>query len=230
MSDLVKLTGAEIRQGRKRPLCADAYHIHTTDTAVIGVVVDGTGSTAEVAEHARHTAYLAARTAAHRTPVEAIFTAHQVSGDGKPSGTITVAASIGDGHWNLAWAGDSPAYGLCDGTWRQLTFPHHAATLAELGWMDAETAAAHPRALYNNLSGVGVYGITGRQVKADGLVLTSDGAAITTTKVPDVLGRLHAQNPEPQAFAEALATEAAETCGDDITALVLFHPDKAEGR
>lgn len=230
MPDLAKLTGGQSRQGRKRLLCADAHHIHAADAAVIGVVVDGTGSTAEVAEHARHVAYLAARTAVHRSPVEAVFTAHQVSGDGKPSGTIIVAASIGSGHWNLAWAGDSPAYGLCDGRWQQLTFPHHAAVLADLGWMDAEVAAARPRALYNSLSGVGVYGITGRQIKADVLVLTSDGAAITTERVAKVLSRLHAENPEPQPFAEALVAQAAETCGDDITAVVLFHPDTAEGR
>ncbi|MCE6994686.1 SpoIIE family protein phosphatase [Saccharothrix sp. S26] len=221
--------GAATSQGPSRPLNADAcaHHLHRGTFAA--AVVDGTGSTPEVADFARVAASVAARVAARQTPVLGVVAAAAAYADHDdevgPNGAIVVASVREGGYWRIAYAGDSSAYGLKDdGTVRRFTTPHTLGEeLRQQGVAETE-AAAHDHKLRHNLGRVPLYGVEGFEAVADLLVLASDGLKLPHDEFERLLG---AHGHDPQRCAEELVVAArAHGSRDDVTVLVIPHPDR----
>ncbi|MFE2757312.1 PP2C family protein-serine/threonine phosphatase [Actinosynnema sp. NPDC059335] len=205
------LLGAATSRGPSRPRNADAHAQHTFRGTFAAAVVDGTGSTPEVADFARVAADVAARTAARQTPVLGVVVASIPYADFEadhlqPNGAIVVASVRAGGYWRIAHAGDSSAYGLKDdGTLHRFTTPHTLGEeLRQQGVPDAE-AAAHDHKLRHNVGRVPLYGVEGFEAVARLLVLASDGL-----KVPHEVfrGLLLDHGHDPQRCAEELLAAA----------------------
>ncbi|MFI9010714.1 PP2C family protein-serine/threonine phosphatase [Actinosynnema sp. NPDC053489] len=223
--------GAATSRGPSRPLNADAHALHWHRGTLAAAVVDGTGSTPEVAEFARVTSAVAARVAARETPVlgvvaaSAPYTDLEDAGGAGPNGAIVVASVRRGGYWRIAHAGDSSAYGLKeDGSLHRFTTPHTLGEeLRQRGVPDAE-AAAHDHKLRHNAGRVPLYGVEGVQAVAGLLVLASDGLKLPHERFR---GLLVAHGHDPQRCAEELVDAArAHGSRDDVTVLVIPHPDR----
>ncbi|WP_447003287.1 PP2C family protein-serine/threonine phosphatase [Saccharothrix isguenensis] len=224
--------GAATSRGPARPLNADAHVHHRHRGTFAAAVVDGTGSTPEVADFAHVAASVAARTAARETPVLGVIAAaipyadpDPEDGSARPNGAIVVASVRAGGYWRIAYAGDSSAYGLKDdGTVHRFTTPH---TLGEemrrQGAPEAE-AAAHDHKLRHSLGRVPIDGVEGFEAVAGLLVLASDGLKLPHEELADMLLE---HGDDPQRCAEELVAAArARGSRDDITVLVIPHPDR----
>ncbi|MFJ6675467.1 PP2C family protein-serine/threonine phosphatase [Actinosynnema sp. NPDC091369] len=221
--------GVATSRGPNRPLNADAHAQHSYRGTFAAAVVDGTGSTPEVADFAHVAASVAARVAARGTPVLGVVAAaapyaEDEEEDG-PSGAIVVASVRRNGYWRIAHAGDSTAYGLKgDGTLRRFTTPH---TLGEemrhQGVPDAE-AAAHDHKLRHDLGRVPLYGVEGFEAIADLLVLASDGLKVPHEELERLLAT-HGHHPQ-RCAEELVAAARAHGSRDDVTVLVIPHPDR----
>ncbi|MER5263750.1 hypothetical protein ABTZ99_16925 [Actinosynnema sp. NPDC002837] len=223
--------GVATSQGPNRPLNADAHALHRHRGTFAAAVVDGTGSTPEVAHFARVAASVAARVAARETPVLGIVTAAIPYAEGddddsaEPNGAIVVASVRAGGYWRVAYAGDSSAYGLKDdGTLRRFTTPHTLGEeMRQQGVPEAE-AAAHDHKLRHNLGRVPIYGVEGFEAVARLLVLASDGLKLPLDEFRDLLLE---HGDDPQRCAEELvAATRARGSRDDVTVLVIPHPDR----
>lgn len=229
-ADTRVLPGAATSRGPNRPRNADAHAQHWFRGTFAAAVVDGVGSTPEVAEFSRVAAAVAARVAARETPVLGVVAAATPYSDqddhgAEPSGAIVVASVRPGGHWRVAYAGDSSAYGLKDdGTLHRFTTPHTLGEeLRQQGVPDAE-AVAHDHKLRHHLGRVPLYGVEGFEAVARLLVLASDGLKVPHEQVRALLLR---HGDDPQRCADELLTAArAHGSRDDVTVLVIPHPDR----
>ncbi|MCP2259570.1 Serine/threonine protein phosphatase PrpC [Streptoalloteichus tenebrarius] len=220
--------GAASEKGPKRPLNADAYahHVHNGRLAV--AVVDGTGSTPEVARLARMAADFSATTAAMTAPARAIMDASRLTGEpptldpSTPTGSVVVAAAWPD-IWYVAWAGDAAAYGWNDdedGVWR-LTTPHtHGQLLRDQGEPE-ETARRHDHQPYNSLAAAPFVGVSAVSTEAKWIVLASDGLRLEESAIEAFL-KENVDNA--RLAAELLVKAGREKSNDDTTAVVVQHP------
>ncbi|WP_461125167.1 PP2C family protein-serine/threonine phosphatase [Saccharothrix stipae] len=217
-------------RGPNRPLNADAHAWHWYRGTFAAAVVDGIGSTPEVAEFAGVAASVAARMAARETPVLGVVAAATPYADHEadhvqPNGAIVVASVRVGGHWRVAYAGDSSAYGLKDdGTLHRFTTPHTLGEeLRSQGAPEAE-AAAHDHKLRHSLGRVSLYGVEGFEATARLLVLASDGLKLPRE---ELRGLLLEHGDDPQRCADALLAAARERGSrDDVTVLIIPHPDR----
>ncbi|MFE9751583.1 PP2C family protein-serine/threonine phosphatase [Saccharothrix saharensis] len=219
--------GVATSRGPNRPLNADAHARHCYRGTFAAAVVDGTGSTPEVADFAHVAASVAARVAARETPVLGVVAAaapYAEDEDG-PSGAIVVASVRRDGYWRIAHAGDSTAYGLRDdGTVRRFTTPHTLGEeMRQQGVPDAE-ATAHDHKLRHDLGRVPLYGVEGFEAIADLLVLASDGLKVPHEELERLLAT-HGHHPQ-RCAEELVAAARAHGSRDDVTVLVIPHPDR----
>ncbi|MDQ3953070.1 MAG: protein phosphatase 2C domain-containing protein, partial [Actinomycetota bacterium] len=134
---------------------------------------------------------------------------------------------------HIAHVGDSRAYLLRDGSFRQLTEDH---TLVERmvreGRLSAEEAANHPqRSIITRALGVDanvqVDVLEERLDEGDKILLTSDGltAMVDPSEIAAVLGR----EDDPQAAADSLVAMANDAGGEDnVTVLVLHVRDDGQ--
>ncbi|MEU4805730.1 hypothetical protein [Actinosynnema sp. NPDC023587] len=226
--------GTATSRGPRREVNADAHAlaVHGGVTAV--AVVDGTGSTPEVADFARVAATVAVGVAARRfSPVLGVVAAGEVYGDpvagsARPDGAIVVAAAAAGRYWRIAWAGDSAAYGLKDdGTLHRFTTPHTQGQLLRDQGADEQEARGHDHQLLHSLGGVPVGGVEATEAVARLLVLASDGLTLPDD---EFLALLADHGHEPQTCAERLVTASRKHSADDITVVVIPHPDTQEGR
>ncbi|MCP2262665.1 Serine/threonine protein phosphatase PrpC, partial [Streptoalloteichus tenebrarius] len=224
-------------KGPKRPLNADAYahHVHNGRLAV--AVVDGTGSTPEVAEFAQLAAQVAARVAARRTPVWGVMAAAELCADPTgahpgpvTNGAIVVATAMPDREWLIAWSGDSDAYGWdADdrGVWR-LTTPHtEGQRMREAGEADEE-ARRHDNVLLRSLRTAPTDGIDAVRSEARYLILASDG--LHRLPADEMAAILTEHSDDPETCAQQLVKAGREHSNDDITVLVLQHPHPKDER
>ena len=106
--------GAATSQGPNRPLNADAHARYSYRGTFAAAVVDGIGSTPEVADFARATAAVAARMAARETSVIGVVAAAtpytDLDDDSTELGGAIVVASVRAGEdWRIAYAGPEDA-------------------------------------------------------------------------------------------------------------------------
>ena len=128
---------------------------------------------------------------------------------------------------HIAHVGDSRAYLLRDGSFRQLTQDH---TLVERmvreGRLSAEEAANHPqRNIITRTLGVEanvqVDVLEERLAQGDRILITSDG--LTSMVGSDEIGRVLGAEDDPQAAADRLVEMANDAGGEDnVTVLVLY--------
>ncbi|MEV0675237.1 hypothetical protein AB0I60_01810 [Actinosynnema sp. NPDC050436] len=223
---LVSVTGA------RRPRNCDRAAHEVVGGVVAGAVVDGSGSTPESARLAADAAPVAARvTARRRSPVHGIATASELCFDpddplSGATGAIVAAVSRPGLRWLVGWAGDSTATAVRDdGRAHRVTTPHTYGQKLRARGEQESVARTHDHRLVNDLARVGWYGVSGVEVTKPTpvLVLASDGLKITVEQVAGIA----ADHPaDPGACARALVSAAqAAGSGDDITVLVLHHPD-----
>ncbi|TQM84000.1 serine/threonine protein phosphatase PrpC [Saccharothrix saharensis] len=222
--------GVATSRGPNRPLNADAHAHDSHRGTFAAAVVDGIGSTPEVADFARAAAVVAARMAARGTPVLGVVAAAAPYADpdddrAEPGGAIVVASVRAGEHWRVAYAGDSAAYGLKDdGTLSRFTTPHTLGEeLRQQGVPDTE-AAAHDHKLRHHVGRVPLYGVEGFEATARLLVLASDGLKVPHDELRTLLLD---HGDDPQRCAEhLLAAARARGSRDDVTVLVIPHPDR----
>ncbi|SHF14034.1 PP2C family protein-serine/threonine phosphatase [Streptoalloteichus hindustanus] len=224
--------GVATEKGPRRPLNADAHAHHQFHDRLAVAIVDGTGSTPEVAEFAQLAAATAVRIAARRTPVWGVMAAAELCEDptediSSPSGAIVVATALPGRYWQIAWAGDSAAYRWAtDGSVKRVTNPHTQGELLRARGASEEDARRVDHRIMNSLDLAHVYGVWGMCVRSRLLVLASDGLhRLPETEIATVLQE-HASDPEM--CAQQLVKAARERSSDDITALVVPHP-QADG-
>mgnify|MGYP006190464023 CR=1 FL=1 len=133
------------------------------------------------------------------------------------------------GHtWSVTFLenrGDSAAYGLKDdGTLSRFTTPHTLGEeLRQQGVPDTE-AAAHDHKLRHHVGRVPLYGVEGFEATARLLVLASDGLKVPHDELRTLLLD---HGDDPQRCAEhLLAAARARGSRDDVTVLVIPHPDR----
>lgn len=220
------------RQG-VRPFNADAAAIHhMSGTDVVGAaVVDGIGSSAEIAETSRICAEVAARVGARRTATIGILAAAElVSAPAasaiSPDGVAVLAVAEPGQDTAIAWTGDARAYGW-DGTQlRQLTTDQTVGEWLRQnnggGDLDA-LAAHHDNWIRSSLGRCTVATVHACSTDAPLVLLTSDGVHDQVEHdVLEDLVRMFAN--EPCTLANAVVGEAAADAGgyrDDATVIVL---------
>ncbi len=139
--------------------------------------------------------------------------------------TLTVAYSVGN-HAFVVHAGDSRAYLLRDGRFRQITRDHTLAqSLADAGKIPAESVGAHSgRHVLVNFAGGPRRGIepevgTLELMEGDRLLLCTDGLTgmVTDPEIVAVLNKHH----DPKLAAQALIERALDKGGrDNVTVLI----------
>ncbi|MCP2261619.1 protein phosphatase [Streptoalloteichus tenebrarius] len=229
-SDLV--VGHATEKGPKRPLNADAAAHHVHGGRLAAAIVDGTGSTAEVADLAGLAATTAVRVAARRTPVLGIVAASELCADAEnelptPDGAIVVAATRPGRRWLVAWAGDSVAYAATDGQVKRVTNPHTRGHLLRVKGAAEEEARRADHQLMHSLARVPVYGVWAMEAQSDMLVLASDG--LHRLPATEMTGILAAHACDPEMCAQQLVKAGRQHSNDDITVMVLPHPETPPG-
>lgn len=133
---------------------------------------------------------------------------------------------------HIAHVGDSRAYLLRDGSFRQLTEDH---TLVERmvreGRLSAEEAANHPqRSIITRALGVDsnvqVDVLEEPLAKGDRILLTSDG--LTGMVEPDEIARVLDGEEDPQAAADRLVAMANDAGGEDNVTVLVLHVGKTQ--
>lgn len=223
--------GAVTEQGPPRLLCADAHATHIYNDTLAAVVIDGTGSTPEVADFAAKAAWAAARVAArHDDPGYAILYAAELNADPdagrdaplpEPDGAIVVATADPKTGWRIATAGDCKAFTFDGHRVQRLTEDHTVgALLRRLGVSD-EVAGSHDCQLMHSLGRARPGTVPAARTKDRVVVLGSDGLKLSEKQILKILLD-HAA--DPAAAAHDLVAAAREHTTDDITALVALRP------
>jgi len=223
--------------GLKRDHNEDCYE---ADAALgLWLVADGVGghSNGEVASAIVGNT-IKADLAVGKSLVEAIQHAHSAvleeirARDGKSNmGSTVVALTLSEGHYDIAWVGDSRAY-LFDGELTQLTRDHSpVGDMLASGAITAEQAANHPKrhVLSQSLGisesvSVAPDSVSGRLKAGQQILLCTDGLTdeLSDRAIADQL--LGHTNPKSQ--VDALVNAALSRGGNDnITALIIGSPD-----
>lgn len=131
---------------------------------------------------------------------------------------------------HIAHVGDSRAYLLRDGSFRQLTEDH---TLVERmvreGRLSAEEAANHPqRSIITRALGVDanvqVDVLEEQLAKGDRILITSDG--LTSMVEPDAIAQVLDAEEDPQSAADRLVEMANDAGGEDNVTVLVLHVGK----
>lgn len=220
------LLGSASSQGPHRPVNADAHAHHKYNDRLAIAVVDGTGSTPEVAAFATIAAETAVRVAARRTPVWAVAAAAELCADPRvdfpqPDGAIIVATAELSGNWLIAWAGDCVAYTYDHEIVRRVSTPHNHGELLRHQGVPEQEARAHDHELYHSVARVPVRGISAVETDSPVLIISSDGLRLTPEELADVLTR---HDDDLPTCAQELVTSARKHTADDITVVIAVHP------
>ncbi|SHF85067.1 PP2C family protein-serine/threonine phosphatase [Streptoalloteichus hindustanus] len=221
--------GVATEKGPKRPLNADAHAHHQFHDRLAVAIVDGTGSTPEVAEFAQLAAATAVRIAARRTPVRGVMIAAELCEDPAvehpaPSGTIVVATMLPNGESLVAWAGDAAAYGYDPEKQEvtRLTTPHTQGQMLREEGLSDEEARKYDNVITNSLARASYHGVESFVTHRPLLILASDGIhRLTDSELTDIV-REHSGDPEM--CAQQIVKAGREKSRDDITVLVVPHP------
>lgn len=230
--------GVATDRGPRRRLNADAFAAHRFGDTQAVVVLDGSGSTPEVAEFAGNAAWVAARVAARKGPSYAILHAAELNanpdngpGTGsdaglpEPDGAIVVATVHPTAGWSIAYAGgDCAAFSVHDGHARRVTRAHTVGqVLRDLGQPD-DVATGRDHLLIHSLGRARPGTVPLRRFQTPIVVLGSDGLKLTEAQIAEVIGDHHADPAAAAAIASDLVAAARPRSTDDITALVAFAP------
>jgi PPM family protein phosphatase len=222
-------TAVASRQGT-RAYYSDAPVVHRLphSEVVAAAIVDGIGSSAEVAEFAQLAAQVAARVGARKTARLGVLAAAELveapgGTDIEPDGVAVLAVLAPDGVVSVAWTGDSRAYAWRDGELVQLTGDMTIGTYLRSNGFPLPDDAPHDNWLATSLGRSSVATVHHIRSETDLLVLTSDGVHKQTAheRMAEIVAA-HADHP--QALADELVAAAgtdADGYRDDATAVVL---------
>lgn len=221
------------RQGvRDHNADAGAIH-HVPGTAIVGAaVVDGIGSSLEIAETSRICAEVAARVGARRTATIGILAAAELvaapaAAEVTVDGVAVLAVAEPGQDTAIAWTGDARAYGWDGTTLRQLTTDHTVGEWLRQndggGDLDA-LARHHDNWVRSSLGHCTIGTVHACATDAPVILLTSDGVH---DQVPhEVLIELvRARAHDPQTLANGIVAAAVEDedgYRDDATVVVLM--------
>ncbi len=230
--------GADTHTGNYREHNQDRVHLDAH--LPLALVLDGMGGqpagerAAELGatatcdylhEHYSHTNAAAALAAALRTANDRLCAWHDEAPENRNSGACVVAALVCEGRVHVAWAGDSMAYLVRDGTAKRLTRPHDLRrALVEAGTY-TEAEANEMRGGFQLWRYLGCSEFRSDAVSfdprpGDQLVLATDGvwALLGEEGIAAVCGA----SADPTSCAEALIELALGTGSrDNCTAAVL---------
>lgn len=208
----------------------DATAVHSTNATTSVAVIDGIGSTPEVAHTANLLAEVSARVAARRGPVAGVLAAHGlISGPGpetpKPNAVGAVAVVYPSDHAIVtAYVGDCRVYSWKEGVLTRHTVDHTVGELLRMVGVDEHQAVLHDNWVRTSIGNATVDSVPVVDVVADVVILTSDGIhkVLTDTEIAVVAAR---NANDPQSLADALVSAALTAPSDDqrdnATALVL---------
>jgi protein phosphatase len=218
------------RQGTRTFNC-DAAVIHQVADAgpVAAAVIDGIGSSAEVAAYANLAAQVAARVGARRGAILGVLAAADLNTGPagtriEPDGVAALAIAYPDGATSIAWTGDSRAYGYDGRQLHQLTTDMTVADYLRANGFPVEATIAHEDWIRTSLGRSTINTVHHTGVEHRLILLTSDGVhkQITDEHLTDIV-RAHAGHG-PAALAEAIVNAPQtddEGYRDDATAIVL---------
>ena len=222
------VVGCTSEKGPKRPLNADAFAEHHFHDQLAIAVVDGTGSTPEVAEFATLAAQVAVRVAARQTPMLAVLATSELNADPtarfpKPDGAIVVATAEPGGPWSIAWAGDCVAYSWRgDGKCPRLTSPHTEGQRLRDRGVDEEAARAHDHQIFNGIGRSAAGGVPVVHTSAPVIILASDGLRkLSEEQIVNVFAEY--EDDLNVCAKELVAAARAAGSKDDITVVVATH-------
>lgn len=213
-----------------RPVNADAAAQHRfpdEDGVLLVAVVDGTGSTPEVATAAYLAAECAVRIGARDGVREGVLVAARMLAnpfqDFPDPDCVIIVAEVPPGDpTRLDYAGDCDGFGF-DGTeLRQLTVPHtHGQRLRDAGEPE-ETARQHDHEVYNSVGRATDTTISTATTTDPITVLVSDGVtkALSHNQIADIIAQ-HADDADACAQALVNTAVAARPRGDNVTAAVI---------
>lgn len=228
------LIGLASEIGRNRSVCADAFAQHWfggTGTFAVAVV-DGMGSTDEVANAAWFCADAATRVGARSDARVGLMTAAEGLRDPtaefpEVDAVMAVAVSRPSAPMVIAWVGDVAAFAWVDGTLRPITVLHTRA----------ERRRAHGQGIDRRDEAVPTTTVARTSINTIGLaetharrvLLCSDG--VHRVLGPQRMAEITSEHPDdPQACAEELVAYAHEAGPDDATAAVIDHGQPLTGQ
>lgn len=236
-SGLCVRAGADSHIGHYRERNEDRVHLDAH--LPLALVLDGMGGQTQgeratelgvlaisdyLHQHYSHTNAAAALDAALRTANDAVRAWQDEAPDNRNAGACVVAALVCEGRVHVAWAGDSMAYLVRDGTAKRLTRPHdlrHA--LIDAGTI-SEAEAYHHRIKnvlirYLGCSEFRADAVSFDPRPGDQLVLATDGV---WGLLQDAIAAVCGAAPDPTSCAEALIELALlSNSRDNCTAAVL---------
>lgn len=222
--------GTATDRGPRREVNADRAAVHRFRQRVVAVaVVDGTGSSDEVAEFAELAAEVSVRVAARRRiPMLGVLAANELNADWDadfpdPDGAMAVAVAWPGEPWMVSWVGDCSAFAYDGTTCSRVTSPHTTGQrLRELG-MDEDTARLRDRELRHSIGRASVNSVPTVLGGSGLLVVASDGLRLPEDRIGSILAE---HQDDLAAAAEALVAAAREAgTTDDVTVVVAAHPD-----
>ncbi len=217
-------TGLASRRGT-RTHNADAAAVHRHGDRTAAALVDGIGSTAEIAATSLLLAEVAARVAVHRGTLAGLLAAAELIADPGDGDAVAVVALVEPGEpTTVAWVGDCRAYGWDGAELRQYTTDHTVGQQLRVNGVPVEVAEAHDNWIRTSLGLAVVATVYQVRIPAGELVvLTGDGVhdALSHAELTAVV---RAHSGDPQALADALVAAVGEDDEgerDDATAVVV---------
>ncbi|MEV8395938.1 MULTISPECIES: SpoIIE family protein phosphatase [unclassified Streptomyces] len=197
---------------------------------VAAAVVDGIGSTDEVAAFAAIAAEVAVRVGARKTgPIGILAAAELVAAPAaaaiEPDGVAVLAIAEPGEPTRIAWTGDSRAYEWDGKALHQRSTDHTVGQYLRYNEVAIELAEAHDNWIRTSLGRSSIATVHQAEIAGDAMVvLTSDGVH---DHVPhsEMEALIRGHDGAPQALADAIVAAArpnAEGYRDDATVVVLI--------
>jgi protein phosphatase len=224
-------TGLASQRGT-RPHNADAAAIRRHGGRTAAALVDGIGSSAEVAATSPLLAEVAARVAVRRGPLAGLLAAAELIADPADGDAVAVVAlAEPGGPTGVAWVGDCRAYGW-DGTKLRLyTTDHTVGQQLRQNGVPLDVAEQHDNWVRTSLGRAVVATVYQVRIPAGELVvLTGDGVHDALSHA-ELTATVRAHVGDPQALADALVAAVGEDDEgerDDATAVVIRGDVEAE--
>lgn len=224
------------RQGT-REANADAAAVHTLYDGTVGAaIVDGIGSSAEIAAYAHLAAHVAARVGPRRSSILGLLAAADLNAAPfsepiRPDGVAVLAvAAPGEDETSIAWTGDARAYGYDGDQLHRRTTDMTVADYLRVNGFPVEATIRHEDWIRASLGRSSINTIHQARINDRLILLSSDGVhkQMADERLAELV-REHAD--DPQALADAVVAEPqADEDGyrDDATVIVILHAPQTD--
>ena len=230
-TQITQITVASATRQGTREANADSAAVHTLYNGTVGAaIVDGIGSSAEIAAYAHLAANVAARIGPRRTSILGLLAAAELNAAPfaepiSPDGVAVLAVAAPDeDETSIAWTGDARAYGYDGNQLHQRTTDMTVADYLRANGYPVVATTRHEDWIRASLGRSTINTVHQAHITDRLILLTSDGVhkQITHERLAELV-REHAD--DPQVLADAVVAEPqADQDGyrDDATVIVIL--------